>query len=87
MLNCDETDMIVPDTGMGVRCGKEFDMTAFSYLADIIPDVPEDGKCTPGQNYRLDCNTCTCNDDGVIDMCTMKFCDKTKTSLDNPGWC
>ncbi|RVE50761.1 hypothetical protein evm_004510 [Chilo suppressalis] len=33
----------------------------------------EDDKCTPGQKYRFDCNTCTCSSDAVP-ICTTMFC-------------
>ncbi|KAF7988717.1 hypothetical protein HCN44_001290 [Aphidius gifuensis] len=38
-----------------------------------LPEVPEDGTCVEGQNYRLDCNTCHCFGNNQLG-CTLKGC-------------
>lgn len=47
--------------------------------------VPQDGSCIPGRTYKLDCNTCTCNDNGRITACTQMACVRRKRNANNIG--
>lgn len=38
--------------------------------------------CAPGSFFKLDCNTCTCSEDGTFAACTDMICPPEITNYD-----
>ncbi|KAG6460629.1 hypothetical protein O3G_MSEX012109 [Manduca sexta] len=51
-------------------------LTNITRIAEI-----KEQKCVPGQNYKIDCNTCFCKNDGNL-MCTKVLCLTNKRPIE-----